>query len=127
MSEILKDFVNKNLGTSNFQKQHIAILSYYLEKWKGLYTRFVPNSEEQQNFIAVLEDVCIENPKAIEFFHVVIQLLNSEKFSVLEDEVIKNWGNCKTSEYPTCEGEKSISEEYHKLFVDKMKKFLDQL
>lgn len=127
MSEIVKDFVNKHLVNSNFQKNHIPLLSNCLGNWKGLYSRFVPNSDEQLNFISVLEDICIENPKAIEFFHVIIQLLNSEKFSVLEDEVIKDWGSSKLSEYSTSEGDKTISEEYHKLFVDKMKKFLDQL
>ena len=127
MCEIVKDFVARNLSNCNFQKNHIAILSNCLEKWKGLYTRFVPNLAEQLNFIVVLESICIEQPKAIEFFHVIIQLLNSDKFSVLEDDVIKSWGAAKTSEFPTSEGEKVISEDYHKLFVDKMKKFLEQL
>jgi hypothetical protein len=127
MSEIIKDFVNKHLSDTNFQKYHISLLSTCLESWKGLYSRFVPNEGEQLNFISVLEDICNENPKAIEFFHVIIQLLNSEKFSVLDDEVLKDWGCSKLSEFPTSEGDKTISEEYHKLFVDKMKKFLDQL
>jgi len=127
MSEIIKDFMAKNLSNCNFQKNHVGMLSNCLEKWRGLYTRFVPNLAEQLHFIVVLESICIEQPKAIEFFHVIIQLLNSEKFSVLEDEIVKSWGANKTSEFPTSDGAKVISEDYHKLFVDKMKKFLEQL
>ena len=98
-----------------------------LNNWKGIFSRFVPNESEKLKFLSVLEDLCIENTPFIDVFHVIVQLLNSDDFSVLPDEIIKSWATDPTSSYPSSEEDKVIPDEYHKLFVEKMRKFLDQI
>lgn len=124
---IFQDFIEKNIGSGTFEKSHIGPLKEMLFTWKGIFGRFVPNENEQLYFISVLEDLCIEYPKFIDVFHVIIQLLNSDEFNLLPDEIIVKWAEKETSEYPTSEGYKEIHEVYHKSFKEKMKKFLDQL
>jgi hypothetical protein len=75
----------------------------------------------------VLEEIAVENPKVIEFFNIIIQLLNSEDFSVLEDHILKKWSNVDKSKYPTSDGEREVGKQYHEKFVEKLRKFLDQL
>ncbi len=93
--------------------------------WKRIFPRFVTNETEQINFLAVLEDTCIHIPEFIDVFHVIVQYLNSDDFNVIQDEVLKNWAESDNSSYPTYEDTIDISDEYHKLFVEKMKKYLD--
>lgn len=126
-SIIFKDFSDKIIKNESFGRHHIADLEALFRKWKGIFTRFVPNENEQLLFISVLEDLCIENPKFIDVFHVIVQILNKDEFSVLSDDVIERWADRDTSEYPTVDGGKEIPAEYHKSFKEKMKKFLEQL
>lgn len=98
-----------------------------LLNWKPLFTRFVPNEEEELDFIAVLEDLCIHHFQFNEVFHVVLQLLNSEDINAICDDSIKKWSVLEKSKFSTSEGNKIIPQEHHLLFLDKMKKFIEQL
>ncbi len=126
-SAIFDDFLRNKLNNENFSKNNLHLLKSLLTYWQGIFTRFVPNENEQLYFISVIEDLCIENPKLIDVFHIMIQYLNSEEFSVLSDDVILKWSELEKSEYPTSEGFKTIPEDYHRSFKDKMKRFLDKL
>jgi hypothetical protein len=125
---IFREFSDKNLqGSKKFEKTHINNLIQMLKDWKGLFNRFIPNEEEQINFIAVLETLCIEQPEFADVFHIIIQYLNSEEFAVINDSVIKRWSSLTESQYPTSENIVEVPNDSHRLFVDKMKKFIEQL
>jgi len=79
---------------------------------------------EQLNFLAVLEDICIENSQFIDVFHVLVQYLASEDFSVLSADSIRQWAKNEYSSYPKMDEIKFISEDFHKLFVEKMRKYI---
>ncbi len=125
LSTIFKDFKDKNLNNCSFQRTHIPLLENCLVNWKRIFPRFVPDEAEQVNLLAVLEDVCIQIPEFIDVFHVLVQFLNSDDFNVLSDEVIKEWAESDDSSYPKMDEIINIPDEYHKLFVEKMKKYLD--
>ncbi len=121
---MFKYFSDKVLEGSSFQKVHIPKLEKLLHDWKRLFPRFVPDITEQLNLLSVLEEVCIENSLFIEVFHVIVQYLNSDEFSVLSDSVIQEWIQNENSSYPKMDEIKYIPEEFHKQFVEKMKKYI---
>lgn len=125
LSTIFQDFKDKNLKNGSFQRSHIPLLESCLVNWRRIFPRFVPDETEQVNLLAVLEDVCIQIPEFIDVFHVLVQFLNSDDFNVLSDEVIKEWAGSDDSSYPKMDEIINIPDEYHKLFVEKMKKYLD--
>ncbi len=112
------------MNGSSFQRIHIPKLENLLHDWKRLFPRFVPDENEQMNLLAVLEEVCIENSAFIDVFHVIVQYLNSDEFSVLSDTVIKQWVQNENSSYPKMDEIIYISEDIHKQFVEKMKKYI---
>lgn len=128
LSIIFKDFENKSLvNASRFEKAHIGNLIQLLRNWKGLFSRFVTNENQQLEFIAVLEDLCLESSKFIDVFHIIIQYLNSDEFNVINDVILKKWSKIEESTYPKSNEVRVVPQEYHKLFLEKMKKFLEQI
>ncbi len=125
MATIFQDFKEKTLKNGSFQRSHIPLLETVLLNWKRIFPRFVPDESEQHNFLAVLEDVCVQIPEFIDVFHVIVQYLNSDDFSVLSDDVIREWAESEDSSYPKSDEIINISDEFHKLFREKMKKYLD--
>jgi hypothetical protein len=124
---IFEDFVKKT-NISKLSKNHLSLLSETLVNWKGLFPKFVTNETDQQNLIAVIEDLCIQFPQLADGFHLIIQYLNSDKIDALSDGVLKRWYEDEVSQYPTSEeGMKEISESAHQDFREKMKKYIDQL
>jgi hypothetical protein len=124
LSTLFKDFSEKILNGSSFQRIHIPKLENLLQDWKRLFPRFVPDETEQLNLLAVLEEVCIENSLFIDVFHVIVQYLNSDDFSVLSDSVIKEWAQNENSSYPKMDEVIYISDDFHRQFVEKMKKYI---
>jgi hypothetical protein len=81
----------------------------------------------QVRLLALIEDICIDFNMFYNFFHIFVQILNSEDIEILSDDVIRQWGRSDSSSYPTSEGEKEIDESHHKSFIQKCKKFIDSL
>jgi hypothetical protein len=81
----------------------------------------------QIRLIALMEDICIEFNVFYNFFHIFIQILNSEDLEVISDDIIKQWGRSESSSYSTSEGERDIDEGHHRIFIQKCKRFIDSL
>ena len=110
-----------------FLATHVQPMDELIVKWKGLFTRFVVNEDIELQLISVLEDICIELPEIGESFHVIVQILNKEENLIVKDDSIKSWAVLDESKYKTSEEEIIIPNEYHRKFVEKMRKYIEQI
>jgi hypothetical protein len=120
------DSLFKNLNTEN-TRAIIGNLQELLIDWNSLFKKIIQTPDMQIRLIALIEYICIEHNVFFNFFHIILQILNSEDIDVLSDGVIKQWARSETSSYPTHEGEKVIDESHHRAFILKCKKFIDSL
>jgi hypothetical protein len=121
---VFKTFTDNAKKSSN-PINIVEEIKILLSNWRGLFSRFVPNEKVQLQAIAVIEEICIEIPDLTDAFHVIIMIMNSE-LNAIGDEILKNWAEAEESVYSTSEEDKVIPEEFHKKFVEKMKKYIEQ-
>ncbi len=132
MNVFLKDFMSTHDSLfNNLNTDNTRLLINHLQKllldWNALFKKIIQTPEMQIRLIALFEDICVDYNILFNFFHIFIQILNSEDIEVLSDEVIITWSKSQLSSYPTSEGEKVIEDIHHKAFIQKSKKFLDSL
>ncbi len=97
-----------------------------LKNWNPLFQRIVPSDKEKLELIAVIEDLCIENEKLKDAFHIIIQYLNSE-LKVIDDQNLISWSQANGSSYILMEGYYEIEQNSHKKFVEKLSKYISQI
>lgn len=107
-------------------RAHIQNLLKTLENWAPLFQRIVPSEKEKLELIAVIEDLCIENEKLKDAFHIIMQYLNSE-LKVIDDQTLIDWSKNSSSSYVLLEGYHEIDSIAHKKFVEKLEKYISQL
>lgn len=132
LAVILKNFCKENdeyLRNLNPENTAVLIekLTETLTNWKNLFKKLIVSSETELYSLAVIEDLCIENPLLFNFYNIILQILYDEEFSVFSDNTLRAWSATDESRYATSEGFKSVDFNYHGIFVQKTKKFIDAL
>lgn len=97
-----------------------------IQNWDPLLQRLIPSEKEELELIAVIEDLCIEFEKLKDAFHIIIQYLNSE-LKVIDDKTLINWSQASVSSYVLMEGYHEIEALQHKIFVEKLEKYINHL
>lgn len=127
LGPIFTDFVTKHLNNAEkIGRLHVQSLMKTLENWGPLLSRITPGEKEKLELIAVIEELCIDNEKLKDAFHIIIQYLNSE-LKVIDDKNLIDWSTATGSSYVLMEGYYEIEETQHKKFVDKLEKYIKQL
>lgn len=110
--------ITKFLNGQKFSRQHIDKIGNLFKSWKNIFTRFVPNKEVELHLISVIEQLCIEIDEIKSAFHILIQVLNSDKCNVIGDESIIEWNKNEESFFDEIGGRifipKEINEENKK-------------
>ena len=93
----LSVIITKILNGKKFGRQHINEIGNVFKIWNNIFTRFVPNKEVELHLISVIEQLCIEIDEIKSAFHILIQVLNSDKCNVIRDESIIEWNKNEES------------------------------
>ena len=124
MKICLSIIITKFLNGKKFSRQHIEKIGDLFKSWKNLFVRFVPNKDVELHLISVIEQLCIEIDEIKSAFHILIQVLNSEKCNVISDESIINWNKNEESYYDEIEGKVYIPKDINKENKKKMEKYI---
>ena len=120
----LSVIITKFLNGEKFGKKHIDKIAELFKSWKNIFTRFVPNKEVELHLISVIEQLCIEIDEIKSAFHILIQVLNSDKCNVIGDESIITWNKNEESFFDEIGGRIYISKEINKENKKKMEKYI---
>jgi hypothetical protein len=101
-------------------------LTELFNDWKNLLEKVIPDQKQQIQFIAVLEDLLIEEHVELSnYFSVMLQILNSHDFELLSDEAIIEWYKAEESGFSYSDGFKIIEPNKHKQFVERVKPYIE--
>ena len=120
----LSVIITKFLNGQKFSRQHIDKIGNLFKSWKNIFTRFVPNKEVELHLISVIEQLCIEIDEIKSAFHILIQVLNSDKCNVIGDESIIEWNKNEESFFDEIGGRIFIPKEINEENKKKMEKYI---
>jgi hypothetical protein len=120
----LSVIITKFLNGQKFGRQHINKIGEVFKSWKNIFTRFVPNKDVELHLISVIEQLCIEIDEIKSAFHILIQVLNSDKCNVIGDESIIEWNKNEESFFDEIGGRIFIPKEINKENKKKMEKYI---